>query len=109
MWVFCFYVFFFITNFECFLKVWVKKVRTVLGESYFYGKTLQQPKSPAKNPASQRSSRDMDDTSATTIENEHDRCSLASFGSGNTTDSDNKVGAFLLLLWGTRTFYLTFD
>ena len=58
-------------------------------ETCFSGTSLTLPKSPAKNSgSSQRSSRDLDDPQT---ENDPDRCSLASFGSGNTTDSDNKV------------------
>ncbi|XP_055846907.1 triple functional domain protein isoform X2 [Episyrphus balteatus] len=74
-------------------QVWAKKLREVMQETCFSGTSLTLPKSPAKNSASgssQRSSRDLDEP---LTENDHDRCSLASFGSGNTTDSDNKVGA----------------
>lgn len=73
-------------------QVWVKKLREVIQETYFSGASLTLPKSPAKSSnkmSSQRSSKDMDDTMA---ENDHDGSSLASFGSGNTTDSD-KVSA----------------
>ncbi|XP_037933419.1 triple functional domain protein isoform X2 [Teleopsis dalmanni] len=71
-------------------QVWVKKLREVMQETCFSGTSLTLPKSPAKNSgSSQRSSRDLDEP---LTENDHDRCSLASFGSGNTTDSDNKVG-----------------
>lgn len=78
-------------------QMWVKKVREVIQETYFSGASLTFPKSPAKssnnnvnmkNP-SQRSSRDLDETLG---ENDNDVSSLASFGSGNTTDSD-KVSA----------------
>uniref|UniRef100_A0A1B0B9B4 Uncharacterized protein n=1 Tax=Glossina palpalis gambiensis TaxID=67801 RepID=A0A1B0B9B4_9MUSC len=70
-------------------QVWAKKLREVMQETCFSGTSLTLPKSPAKNSSSsQRSSRDLDDP---LTENDHDRCSLASFGSGNTTDSDNKV------------------
>lgn len=72
-----------------FLQIWVKKLREVMQETCFSGTSLTLPKSPAKNSgSSQRSSRDLDEP---LTENDHDRCSLASFGSGNTTDSDNKV------------------
>lgn len=65
-------------------------------ETCFSGTSLTLPKSPAKNSgSSQRSSRDLDEP---LTENDHDRCSLASFGSGNTTDSDNKVSARSMLL-----------
>lgn len=64
-------------------------MREVMQETCFSGTSLTLPKSPAKNSgSSQRSSRDLDEP---LTENDHDRCSLASFGSGNTTDSDNKV------------------
>ncbi|KAL9906430.1 triple functional domain protein [Glossina fuscipes] len=73
-------------------QVWAKKLREVMQETCFSGTSLTLPKSPAKNSSSsQRSSRDLDDP---LTENDHDRCSLASFGSGNTTDSDNKVGTY---------------
>ncbi|XP_013112529.1 triple functional domain protein [Stomoxys calcitrans] len=72
-------------------QVWAKKLREVMQETCFSGTSLTLPKSPAKNSgSSQRSSRDLDDP---LTENDHDRCSLASFGSGNTTDSDNKIGS----------------
>ncbi|XP_060654045.1 triple functional domain protein isoform X1 [Drosophila nasuta] len=71
-------------------QIWVKKLREVMQETCFSGTSLTLPKSPAKNSgSSQRSSRDLDEP---LTENDHDRCSLASFGSGNTTDSDNKLG-----------------
>lgn len=76
-------------------QIWVKKLREVIQETYFSSASLTLPKSPAKTtkPASsQRSSKDMDDT---LCENDHDGSSLASFGSGNTTDSD-KVSGFNL-------------
>lgn len=75
-------------------QIWVKKLREVIQETYFSGASLTLPKSPAKTSKnashSQRSSKDLDDT---LNENDHDGSSLASFGSGNTTDSD-KVSAF---------------
>ncbi|KAL7734189.1 hypothetical protein ACLKA6_011864 [Drosophila palustris] len=72
-------------------QIWVKKLREVMQETCFSGTSLTLPKSPAKNSgSSQRSSRDLDEP---LTENDHDRCSLASFGSGNTTDSDNKLPA----------------
>ncbi|KAM7356678.1 trio Rho guanine nucleotide exchange factor [Cochliomyia hominivorax] len=71
-------------------QIWTKKLREVMQETCFSGTSLTLPKSPAKNSgSSQRSSRDLDDPMT---ENDPDRCSLASFGSGNTTDSDNKIG-----------------
>jgi len=64
-------------------------------ETCFSGTSLTLPKSPAKHSgSSQRSSRDLDEQ---LTENDHDRCSLASFGSGNTTDSDNKVSSHIKL------------
>lgn len=77
-------------------QVWVKKLREVIQETYFNGASLTLPKSPAKSAkaSSQRSSKDLDDTVA---ENDHDGSSLASFGSGNTTDSD-KVSTILVVL-----------
>lgn len=68
-------------------QVWVKRLREVIQETYFSGASLALPKSPAKTSkaASQRTSKDMEDT---LCENDHDGSSLASFGSGNTTDSD---------------------
>lgn len=68
-------------------QVWVKRLREVIQETYFSGASLTLPKSPAKTtkPTSQRSSKDIEDT---LCENDHDGSSLASFGSGNTTDSD---------------------
>lgn len=78
------------------LQIWVKRLREVIQETCFSGTSLTLPKSPAKGSASgssQRSSRDLDEP---LTENDHDRCSLASFGSGNTTDSDNKVSGSLL-------------
>lgn len=68
-------------------QVWVKRLREVIQETYFSGASLTLPKSPAKTTkaASHRISKDMEDT---LCENDHDGSSLASFGSGNTTDSD---------------------
>lgn len=82
-------------------QMWVKKLREVIQETYFSGASLTFPKSPAKNSSSnnhsattngnnaknpsQRSSRDLDEVLG---ENDNDVSSLASFGSGNTTDSD---------------------
>ncbi|ALC42943.1 trio, partial [Drosophila busckii] len=69
-------------------QIWAKKLREVMQETCFSSTSLTLPKSPAKHSgSSQRSSRDLDEP---LTENDHDRCSLASFGSGNTTDSDNK-------------------
>ncbi|XP_052122184.1 kalirin isoform X6 [Frankliniella occidentalis] len=72
-------------------QMWVKKLREVIQETYFSSALpLSLPKSPAKTKApSHRSSRDMEDSTSLdeSVEN-LDRNSLASFGSGNTTDSD---------------------
>lgn len=83
-------------------QMWVKKLREVIQETYFAGASLTFPKSPAKSNAnsnnnsnaknpSQRSSRDLDEAMG---ENDNDVSSLASFGSGNTTDSDKVSGDF---------------
>ncbi|XP_054274180.1 triple functional domain protein-like isoform X3 [Macrosteles quadrilineatus] len=74
---------------------WVKKLREVIQETYFSSALpLSLPKSPAKlKGSSQRSSRDLEDSASLdeSVEN-LDRGSLASFGSGNTTDSDKTGG-----------------
>ncbi|XP_044733840.1 triple functional domain protein isoform X3 [Chrysoperla carnea] len=72
-------------------QAWVKQLRQVIQETYF-GNALplaQPPKSPARGKHSQRSSRDLEECNSLdeSVEN-LDRNSLASFGSGNTTDSD---------------------
>ncbi|XP_073973142.1 trio Rho guanine nucleotide exchange factor isoform X3 [Rhodnius prolixus] len=76
-------------------QAWVKKLREVIQETYFStALPLSLPKSPAKLKGnSQRSSRDLDETGSLddSVEN-LDRGSLASFGSGNTTDSDKTGG-----------------
>ncbi|XP_049828356.1 kalirin isoform X4 [Schistocerca gregaria] len=76
-------------------QTWVKKLREVIQETYFSSALpLSMPKSPAKlKPGSQRSSRDLEDSASLdeSVEN-LDRGSLASFGSGNTTDSDKAGG-----------------
>ncbi|XP_046401247.1 triple functional domain protein [Ischnura elegans] len=77
-------------------QTWVKKLREVIQETYFSGALpLSMPKSPAKlKPGSQRSSRDLDDSASLDESAENlDRGSLASFGSGNTTDSDKAAAA----------------
>lgn len=73
----------------------MKKLREVIQETYFStALPLSLPKSPAKVKGnSQRSSRDMEDS--TSLDESAERGSVASFSSGNTTDSD-KVGFFLL-------------
>nr|XP_032526411.1 triple functional domain protein isoform X1 [Danaus plexippus plexippus] len=71
-------------------QTWVRRLREVIQETYFSAALQQPPRSPARAPppSSQRSSRDFEDTDTENL----DRNSLASFGSGNTTDSD-KAGA----------------
>ncbi|XP_050432765.1 triple functional domain protein isoform X1 [Adelges cooleyi] len=68
-------------------QTWVKKLREVIQETYFNSALrMCMPKSPAKlKPESQRCSRDLEEENL-------DRGSLASFGSGNTTDSDKNSG-----------------
>ncbi|KAG5888220.1 hypothetical protein JTB14_035569 [Gonioctena quinquepunctata] len=89
-------------------QLWVKKLREVIQETYFSGALpLSLPKSPAKlKPLSQRSSRDMEECNSLdeSVEN-LDRNSLASFGSGNTTDSD-KAGV-LEMTWVLSDFTAT--
>ncbi|XP_045510116.1 triple functional domain protein isoform X2 [Colias croceus] len=67
-------------------QTWVRRLREVIQETYFSGALHQPPRSPARvrPTSSQRSSRDFEDTDTENL----DRNSLASFGSGNTTDSD---------------------
>ncbi|XP_028171784.1 kalirin-like [Ostrinia furnacalis] len=68
-------------------QTWVRRLREVIQETYFSVALQQTPRSPARvrPTSSQRSSRDLDDT---LLDDTTDRNSLASFGSGNTTDSD---------------------
>ena len=76
-------------------QTWVKRLREVIQETYFSGTSFTLLKSPAKVSGrdnnksslttSQRLSKDIDDTNA---DNDPDGSSLASFGSGNTTDSE---------------------
>ncbi|KAJ8977414.1 hypothetical protein NQ317_000215 [Molorchus minor] len=71
-------------------QLWVKKLREVIQETYFSGALpLSLPKSPAKLQAAQSEIEQTwrNATRWTSVEN-LDRNSLASFGSGNTTDSD---------------------
>ncbi|XP_049693167.2 kalirin isoform X3 [Helicoverpa armigera] len=71
-------------------QTWVRRLREVIQETYFSGALQQPPRSPARvrPTSSQRSSRDLDDTILDETTENLDRNSLASFGSGNTTDSD---------------------
>ncbi|XP_062708109.1 triple functional domain protein [Aedes albopictus] len=69
-------------------QMWVKRLREVIQETYFSGTSFSLLKSPAKvgnKPLGQRLSKDIDDT---LNDNDQDGSSLASFGSGNTTDSE---------------------
>lgn len=74
---------------------WIKRLREVIQETYFSGTSFSLLKSPGKATnnnknnlsTSQRLSKDIDEQG---INHEHDPdgSSLASFGSGNTTDSE---------------------
>ncbi|RVE53076.1 hypothetical protein evm_002173 [Chilo suppressalis] len=74
-------------------QTWVRRLREVIQETYFSGALQQPPRSPARvrPTSSQRSSRDLDDTVLDETTENLDRNSLASFGSGNTTDSDKQA------------------
>lgn len=78
-------------------QTWVKKLREVIQETYFSSalSTLNLTKCPTKlstKSVSNRSSRDLEDSSMDEGSVEHqERGSLASFGSSNTTDSDKGV------------------
>lgn len=89
-------------------QTWVKRLREVIQETYFSGTNFALLKSPGKMMnninngnsstnssknsnnliASQRLSKDMDEQQINNNENDPDISSLASFGSGNTTDSE---------------------
>ncbi|CAG4984364.1 unnamed protein product [Parnassius apollo] len=78
-------------------QTWVRRLREVIQETYFSGSLEPHaPRSPARGrpTSSQRSSRDLDDTYLDETTENVDRNSLASFGSGNTTDSDKAVQNF---------------
>jgi triple functional domain protein len=67
-------------------QLWVKKLREVIQETYFSNASLSMLKSPAKSAnKTSRFSKDMDEP---LNDNDQDGSSLASFGSGNTTDSE---------------------
>lgn len=73
---------------------WIKRLREVIQETYFSGASLMLLKSPAKITnnknsltTSQRLSKDIEEQGISN-ENDPDGSSLASFGSGNTTDSE---------------------
>lgn len=82
---------------------WVKKLRQVIQETYFSSSTLNNLiKSPAKattasgnKNVAQRLSKDTTEETAL-CEQDQDINSLASFGSGNTTDSE-KVRVWFLM------------
>lgn len=84
-------------------QTWVKRLREVIQETYFSGTSFALLKSPGKMMninngnssknsnnliASQRLSKDMDEQPINNNEHDPDISSLASFGSGNTTDSE---------------------
>jgi triple functional domain protein len=84
-------------------QTWVKRLREVIQETYFSGTNFALLKSPGKMMnnistnssknssnliASQRLSKDMDEQQINNNEHDPDISSLASFGSGNTTDSE---------------------
>ncbi|KAM3969030.1 LOW QUALITY PROTEIN: trio Rho guanine nucleotide exchange factor [Aphomia sociella] len=71
-------------------QTWVRRLREVIQETYFSGALQQPPRSPGRvrPTSSQRSSRDLEETPIDETTENLDRNSLASFGSGNTTDSD---------------------
>lgn len=79
-------------------QTWVKRLREVIQETYFSGTNFALLKSPGKmtnnksninNLSSQRLSKDIDEqTINNNAEHDPDGSSLASFGSGNTTDSE---------------------
>ncbi|KAJ8737326.1 hypothetical protein PYW07_000597 [Mythimna separata] len=77
-------------------QTWVRRLREVIQETYFSGALQQPPRSPARvrPTSSQRSSRDLEDTILDDTTENLDRNSLASFGSGNTTDSDKGDNRF---------------
>lgn len=74
---------------------WIKRLREVIQETYFSGTSFSLLKSPGKVTnsknsltASQRLSKDIDEQGVNSAEHDPDGSSLASFGSGNTTDSE---------------------
>lgn len=84
-------------------QLWVKRMREVMQETYFSGTSFSLLKSPAKvsgKNLGQRLSKDIDDT---LNDNDQDGSSLASFGSGNTTDSE-KVSETKALRNGRKKF-----
>lgn len=77
-------------------QTWVKRLREVIQETYFSGTSFSLLKSPGKVTnsknnnltSSQRLSKDIDEQAISNAEHDADGSSLASFGSGNTTDSE---------------------
>jgi triple functional domain protein len=81
-------------------QTWVKRLREVIQETYFSGTSFSILKSPGKvtnnngsnsnknSSATQRLSKDIDEQVINNNEHDPDISSLASFGSGNTTDSE---------------------
>lgn len=77
-------------------QTWVKRLREVIQETYFSGTSFALLKSPGKVTnnknnnltTSQRLSKDIDEQAINNTEHDADGSSLASFGSGNTTDSE---------------------
>jgi triple functional domain protein len=87
-------------------QTWVKRLREVIQDTCFSGFGML--KSPAKVGrennsgknslnTSQRLSKDIDDTINTEVD--PDGSSLASFGSGNTTDSEKVSGILYYMIW----------
>lgn len=90
---------------------WVKRLREVIQETYFSGTSFAILKSPGKVTnnssknnninslsTSQRLSKDIDEQAINNNELDPDISSLASFGSGNTTDSEKVSAAISLYL-----------
>lgn len=89
-------------------QTWVKRLREVIQETYFSGASFALLKSPGKMTnnsktnnnnnnnltTSQRLSKDIDEQAINNAEHDADGSSLASFGSGNTTDSEKVGGIF---------------
>ncbi|XP_059472379.1 kalirin isoform X2 [Neocloeon triangulifer] len=71
-------------------QTWVKKLREVIQETFFGSvMPIGLPRSPARTKGnSQRTSRDMEDSTSLEDNESQDRGSLTSFGSGHTTDSE---------------------
>ncbi|XP_055630894.1 triple functional domain protein [Toxorhynchites rutilus septentrionalis] len=86
-------------------QMWVKRLREVIQETYFSGTSFSLLKSPAKvssKQLGQRLSKDIDDT---LNDNDQDGSSLASFGSGNTTDSEK--GGLTEVTWVIADYVAT--